>query len=334
MNRIIKIILHLFYWTVFCMFAGAVSFRLAYGFGFIAQNMPAFLYNLAWAAIQFYAFYFFFYRFIEKQQYIFYFIISLLVSVGISLVLTLLFFLTFQIQPQFRWMEFVPQMVGTFIIGQTGSLLRGFIHWFDDIQRKQEVEKTVLRNELDTLNAQLNPHFLFNTLNNIDSLIHSNADKASESLVALSEIMRYMLYDARKPKVFLRNEIDHYRNIVRLQSLRLKAPERIKFDIKLQDETVEIAPLLFLPFIENAFKHASFEGNDTVIKISLKGTKNRVEFSCRNQFRPADPTTKNKTGGIGLTNLRRRLELLYPNHYTLKTGPENSEFVAHLTIEP
>jgi sensor histidine kinase YesM len=316
------------------MFAGAVSFRLAYGFGFIAQNIPAFLYNLAWAFIQFYAFYFFFYRLIEKQRYISYFIWSVVVSVGISLVLTLLFFWLFNIHPNYQLMEFVPQMVGTFIIAQTGSLLRGFIHWFDDIQRKQEVEKTVLRNELDTLNAQLNPHFLFNTLNNIDSLIHSNADKASESLVALSEIMRYMLYDARKPKVPLRNEIDHYRNIIQLQSLRLKTPDRVKFNIDLQDETTEIAPLLFLPFIENAFKHASYEGNDTAIKISLKGTENRVEFSCHNYFRPGDSTTKNKTGGIGLTNLRRRLELLYPSHYALKTGPENSEFVAHLIIEP
>ena len=334
MNRIIKIILHLFYWMVFCLFSGLVGYRLANGFDFIAQNVLAFLYNLGWAGIQFYLFYFFFYRLIEQQRYTLYFLLSVVVSIGLSFMLTLLFSVVFDVHLNFRLLEFLPQTTGTFIIAHTGSLLRGFIGWFEDIQRKQEMEKATLRNELDALNAQLNPHFLFNTLNNIDSLIHSNADKASESLVTLSEIMRYMLYDARKPKVLLRNEIDHYHNIIRLQSLRLKAPDRVKFDVQVQDETIEIAPLLFLPFIENAFKYASFEGVGTSIEISLKGTGAKVEFICRNQFQPDDTTMKNKTGGIGLSNLKRRLELLYPNRYTLKTTEENSYFVAELIIEP
>jgi sensor histidine kinase YesM len=333
MNRIIKIILHLFYWLVFCLFSGLVGYRLAGGFDFIAQNILAFLYNLGWAGIQFYLFYFFFYRLIEKQRYISYFLISVVVSIGLSFILTLLFSVVFDVHLNFRLLEFLPQTTGTFIIAHTGSLLRGFIRWFEDIQHKQEVEKMVLRNELDSLNAQLNPHFLFNTLNNIDSLIQSNPEKASESLVTLSEIMRYMLYDARKPVVLLRNEIVHYRNIIRLQTLRLKAPDRVKFEVQVQDETIGIAPLLFLPFIENAFKHASFEGDETAIEISLKSTGTKVEFSCRNHFRPDDLTLKNKTGGIGLSNLRRRLELLYPNRYTLKTTEENSYFVAQLIIE-
>lgn len=333
MNRIIKVILHLFYWLVFCLFTGIVSYRLAGGFDFVAKNIPSFLYNLLWAAIQFYAFYFFFYRLIEKQRFIFYFLLSVLVSICLSLFLIVLFQLLFHFPVQFHWREILPPTVGTFIIGQTGSLLKGFIGWFDGIQRKQEMEKTVLRNELDVLNAQLNPHFLFNTLNNIDSLIRSNPEKASESLVTLSEIMRYMLYDARKSSVLLQKEIDHYRKIIRLQSLRLKSPDRVKFDVEIQDEHIEIAPLLFLPFIENAFKHASFERTGTVIDIGLKGTKTKIEFSCHNHFRSNDPTLKSKTGGIGLTNLRRRLELLYPSRYILKTASENSEFMAYLKIE-
>jgi two-component system, LytTR family, sensor kinase len=332
MNRIIKIILHLFYWLVFCCFSGAVSYRLTGGFDFIAKNILSFGYNLAWAAIQFYAFYFFFYRFIEKQRYFLYFTLSVLVSVGLSLVLTLLYQFVFDIRLNYHWMEFVPQMVGTFIIAQTGSLLKGFIRWFEDIQRKQVMEKMVLQNELDALNAQLNPHFLFNTLNNIDSLIRSNPEKASESLVTLSEIMRYMLYDARKPIVLLQNEITHYRNIIKLQSLRLKHSERIIFDVDIQNENVEIAPLLLLPFIENTFKFASFEGEGTAIEITLKSIENRVEFSCRNQFQSDDPTLKSKTGGIGLSNLKRRLDLLYKGRYKLTVTDENSCFVAQLTI--
>jgi two-component system, LytTR family, sensor kinase len=333
MNRIIKIILHLFYWMVFCIFAGAVSYRLTYGFDYIAQNIPAFLYNLGWAVIQFYAFYFFFYRLIEKQRYVSYFIWSVVVSVSISLVLTMVFFWLFNLQPKYRLMEFVPQMVGTFIIGQTGSLLKGFIRWFEDIQRKQEVEKMVLQNELDALNAQLNPHFLFNTLNNIDSLIRSNPEKASESLVTLSEIMRYMLYDARKPAVLLQNEITHYTNIIKLQSLRLKDPSKVKFDVKDENE-VEVAPLLFLPFLENAFKYAVCDTPNSCVDISILTVGKSVEFRCSNFYLKNDNSVKGKTGGIGLSNLKRRLELLYPNRYRLDIQDENSYFSVHLIINP
>jgi two-component system LytT family sensor kinase len=334
MNRIIKIILHLFYWMVFCLFTGIIGYRLSGGFEFISQNIFSFLYNLAWAAVQFYAFYFFFYLFIEKQRYTAYFVLSLFVSVGVSFILTILYKFLFNIHINYRLIEFVPQMFGTFIIGQTGSLLRGFIHWFEDIQRKQEMEKIVLQNELDTLNAQLNPHFLFNTLNNIDSLIHSNSEKASESLVTLSEIMRYMLYDARKPNVPLMNEVNHYKNIIKLQSLRFKNPELVSFDVEIQNETVEIAPLLFLPFIENTFKYATFEEVGATIEMSLKSDGKNVKFNCRNHFRKNDPSMNTKTGGIGLSNLKRRLELLYKGRYALKINDENSFFIAQLTIEP
>ena len=333
MNRIIKIILHLFYWTVFCVFAGAVSFKLAYGFDFIAQNISEFLFNLGWAAIQFYAFYFFFYRLIEKQQYVRYLIWSVVVSVGLSLTLTLIFIRLFNTHPIGRLMEFIPQIAGTFIIAQTGSLLRGFIGWFADIQRKQETEKMALQTELDSLNAQLNPHFLFNTLNNIDSLIRTNPDKASQSLITLSEIMRYMLFDARKPQVMLTSEIAHYQNIIRLQSLRLKKPSKVHFSMVTENETIEIAPLIFLPFIENSFKHASLDNDDAAIVIQLKSANGKVDFSCSNPYHPQDSTIESKTGGIGLTNLKRRLELLYKDRYQLIISDENSHFAVQLTIE-
>jgi two-component system LytT family sensor kinase len=278
-------------------------------------------------------FLFLLYRLIEKQQFISYFLLSIAVSIGISLFLVVLFQLLFHFPIQFQWREVLPPITGTFIIGQTGSLLKGFIGWFESIQRKQEIEKAAIRNELDALNAQLNPHFLFNTLNNIDWLIHSNPDKASESLVTLSEIMRYMLYDTQKPTVLLHDEIIHYRNIIRLQSLRFKSADRVKFDVEIADEPIEIAPLLFLPFIENAFKFTSFEGQGTVIEISLRSVENRLEFNCRNRFRVSDPTMINKTGGIGLSNLKRRLELLYSGRYQLKTTEENSYFVVCFNLE-
>jgi two-component system LytT family sensor kinase len=333
MNLIIKIMLHLFYWIVFCLFAGLVSFRLAYGFGFIAQNVLAFLYNLVWAGIQFYAFYFFFYRLIEKQQYVNYFIWSVIVSVSLSVAMSLLFYTLMKISFGYTLMEFLPQIVGTFIIGQTGSLLKGFISWFEDTQNKQKIEKLLLQNELDILNAQLNPHFLFNTLNNIDSLIHSNPGKASELLIILSAIMRYMLYEAKKTKVALKGEIIHYQNIIRLQLLRLEDPSRVQFKVDVEDESVRVAPLLFLPFLENAFKYVTFDSPGSAIEIELKSARDKIEFSCTNSYKQNDKIAKQKTGGIGLSNLKRRLGLLYPAKHSLEIHDENSYFSAKLTVE-
>lgn len=340
MNRIIKIILHLFYWMVFCLFGGAVSFHLTEGLDFIMQNIVPFIYNLAWAMVQFYIFYFFFYRLIEKQRYIYYFILSVLVSITIGFVLVSLYPVFFNVDFNFVIKEYLPSIAGSFIIAHTGSLLRGFISWFDDIQRKQEMEKMLLRTELDVLNAQLNPHFLFNTLNNIDSLIRLNPDKASESLITLSEIMRYMLYEAKKPKVSLKGEVAHYQNIIKLQKLRLKDSSKVEVKVEVEprcvsgENEVELAPLLFLPFIENAFKYAVLDAPDAKIEIDLKSEGEKIEFRSSNPYRKNDPTLQGKTGGIGLANLKRRLELLYAGKYKLVILDENSYFSVQLTITP
>jgi Putative regulator of cell autolysis len=333
MNRIIKIILHFFYWMVFCLFSGIVSFQLADGPDFVAQNAVPFLYNLAWAILAFYAFYLFFYRLIEKQCYIFYILLSVAVSIAVSVTLTLLYILLFHVHTSYELSVFLPQTIGTLIIGQTGSLLRGFIRWFEDIQHKQEMEQFLLRTELDMLNAQLNPHFLFNTLNNIDSLIRSNPDKASESLITLSEIMRYMLYEAKKPLVTLRDEIAHYRNVLRLQTLRLKNPSRIRFCIEVENEDIKLAPLLLLPFLENIFRYTAFDAPEAFVDIRLTSFGNRVEFSCSNSYRKEEVAAKSKEGGIGLTNLKRRLELLYPGKYQLTINNDNTCFTVQLTVE-
>ena len=332
-NQAIKIILHLFYWTVFCLFTAVVGFRLDLGTEYLMQNTGMFMYNLLWGAVQFYAFYFFFYRWIERQQFITYSIFSLLFSILLSLLFLISFMWFSGYSVHLLHFQFPEVTAGTFIIGQTGSLLRGFIRWFEDIRQKQEIEQTTIRNELDMLNAQLNPHFLFNTLNNIDSLIGSNPGKASEALVTLSEIMRYMLYEARKPLVTLDQEITHYQNIVMLQSLRLKDPEKIKFCAEAGESSPEVTPLLFLPFLENAFKYASFESNGIAVEIDLKGSLNKVEFHCSNRVTAGDSSLNRKTGGIGLSNVKRRLELIYKDRYELKTTCSDSVYTVQLTIK-
>lgn len=333
MNRIIKIILHIFYWMVFSLFSGLVSFQFAKGFDFVIEHLNIYLYNALWAAIQFYLFYFLFYQLIERQKYIRYFVYSVLVSIGLSLVMLLFFHLLFG-KPELEELhQIFPPIIGTFIIGHTGSLLRGFISWFEDIQRKQDMEKMIIRNELDVLNAQLNPHFLFNTLNNIDSLIFRQPQKASESLITLSEIMRYMLYDAREPKVLLAREVEHYQRIIRLQSLRFANTEAIRFDTPETLPEIQIAPLLFLPFIENAFKYAVKTAVFPMVEFKITISEGEICWTSRNQFQAEPDDQTARRGGIGLSNLKRRLELLYPGKYSLETTAKGNEFFAELKLK-
>ena len=146
------------------------------------------------------------------------------------------------------------------------------------------------------------------------------------------EIMRYMLYDARKPNVNLRGEIAHYQNIIKLQSLRLKDPSKVKFEIEVENE-VNVAPLLFLPFIENAFKYAVLDAPDAKIEIGLRSDGKKIEFRSSNPYYKNDQTMVSKTGGIGLANLKRRMELLYTGKYKLEINDRNSYFSVQLTIE-
>jgi hypothetical protein len=318
---------------VFFLFSGAISFNLTSGPDFILGHLDMYLYNSMWAVIQFYLFYFFVYRLIEQQRYTRYFGISVVVSLVLAMAMILLFLPLFGAPTSVNWKEVIPPIIGMFIIGNTGSLLRGFIGWFDDLQRRQEMEKMVIRNELDVLNAQLNPHFLFNTLNNIDSLIFRQPQKASESLITLSEIMRYMLYEAKEPQVLLSREMEHYDKVIRLQAMRMANPEAIRFSRPEALPELKVAPLLFLPFIENAFKYATKTEVLPMIDFQLKITEEGICWTTRNRFVPEQSDSSARRGGIGLSNLKRRLELLYPGKHSLETRISGNEFFAELKLK-
>jgi two-component system, LytTR family, sensor kinase len=141
-----------------------------------------------------------------------------------------------------------------------------------------------------------------------------------------------MLYEAKKPKVSLRSEVAHYQNIIKLQKLRLKDPSKVEVKFEIEHE-VELAPLLFLPFIENAFKYAVLDAPDAKIEIGLKSDGNKIEFRSSNPYRKNDPTLQGKTGGIGLSNLKRRLELLYTGKYSLSINYAQGSFTVILTLD-
>ncbi|GAA4348019.1 histidine kinase [Hymenobacter saemangeumensis] len=209
-------------------------------------------------------------------------------------------------------------------------------HWQQDARTRQELEQQRVGAELATLKAQINPHFFFNTLNNIYSLTLSDGEKARAAIHRLSRMMRYVLYDTTSGSTCLGQEADFIRDYIDLMQLRLTDRVRIVFDRPEPLHDAPIAPMLLLPFIENAFKHGVAATAHSHICIALRQPQaSIVELEVRNSRLPAPGADLAGSNGIGLANTRRRLDLLYPGRYQLQVDertPEN-EFRVHLTIQ-
>lgn len=210
-----------------------------------------------------------------------------------------------------------------------GTVFRIVTGWFEEMQNARILGEEKLRSELMLLKAQVNPHFLFNTLNNIDSLIHTDQARASEALIKLSSLLRYVIYDAVKDKVPLRMELEHIEGYIDLQKLRYSRNNSISLEITGDPDGKMIAPVLFLPFIENAFKHTTSEGIAKGMNVSFSIRENSIDFYCSNFLTPIEKTG---IGGFGLENIVKRLEMQYPGHYKLQSGRSAEKYITRLTI--
>lgn len=203
--------------------------------------------------------------------------------------------------------------------------------WYQVESARKELEKSRAEAELQNLKSQLNPHFLFNTLNNIYSLIAFSPEKAQEAVHDLSRLLRYVLYESSQPMVPLEKELDFIRNYVELMRIRLPENIELKTDIKENASNILIAPLLFISLIENAFKHGVSNSRPSFIHIKVGQIEDTVYCSIRNSYFPKDEQDKSGSG-IGLVNLRKRLELLYPGQYMLKCELDEDAYSSCLTI--
>ena len=213
-----------------------------------------------------------------------------------------------------------------------GCLFRFFIDWF---RKKNEViilEKENVSSNLALLKNQINPHFLFNTLHNIDTLIYDNQEKASKSLVKLSDIMRYMLKDTKSDLVDLHKELEYLENYFELERLRFKNEKFLNYSIHGDVNGVKIAPMLMIPFVENAFKHSVDSNIENGITINIIIVNKKLHFICENRVDKAE-TYKDETHGIGLEILKKRLNLIYKNKYKLIINSDDSIFKVNMEIE-
>lgn len=201
-------------------------------------------------------------------------------------------------------------------------------------QRKnQELEREKLSSELRFLKTQLNPHFFFNTLNNLYALILLKSDLAAEVVLKLSGLMSYVLYESDVEKVRLEKEIKFLNDYIELEKLRFGDEMNVLFEVNGKINEKHIPPLLLIPLLENSFKHGKGqEGGSFQIKAKLSILDKQIDFVVSNSINKERAKEEGKQGGIGLANLKRRLDLLYPNRYHLETEEKGGLFLTHLSL--
>ena len=201
----------------------------------------------------------------------------------------------------------------------------------EDADILSQIEKHALERQLQYLKYQVNPHFLMNTLNNIHALVDIDPERAKASIVELSKLMRYVLYEGNNRLTPLSREVQFLNNYVRLMSMRYSDNVRISLDVPEVLPDSLLPPLLLVIFVENAFKHGISYRTKSFVEISLQPHGDRLLFSCRNS-RPEIKHDENMKGGVGLSNVRRRLDLLFPGNYTLDIKEQEDTYTVHLDI--
>jgi two-component system, LytTR family, sensor kinase len=209
-----------------------------------------------------------------------------------------------------------------------GIIFRIVTGWYEEMQNARLMEQEKLRSELMLLKAQVNPHFLFNTLNNIDSLIHTDQAKASDALIKLSSLLRYVIYDTVHEQVPLSLELEQIKSYIDLHRIRYIQGSSLDFEVKGNPAGLMVAPMLFIPFVENAFKHSGPSGTKKLaIRITIED--DRVHFGCTNNKSKEEVAD---TGGFGLDNVKKRLNLQYPEKHMLQIKSSEDEYTAELTL--
>lgn len=206
--------------------------------------------------------------------------------------------------------------------------------WYEAESARSELEKSRAEAELQNLKSQLNPHFLFNTLNNIYSLISFSPERAQEAVHDLSRLLRYVLYESSQPLVPLDKELDFIRNYVELMRIRLPEHVVLTTEIAAANPGSTVAPLLFISLIENAFKHGVSNNKPSFIHLNIETEAGRIRCILRNSYFPKDAEQDKSGSGIGLQNLQRRLELLYPSRHTFTYGQEGDAYSCLLELQP
>jgi sensor histidine kinase YesM len=342
MNRPIIVLLHGGYWLIYLLLLSVTFAVIATQATRTTPNLlslfPLIVLFVVPNLISFYSFYFIlFSRFLRHRKILALIIFGSLIctfSACSGLLLSLPFFGFGQrIFADAR--EFLLLTASFFVIaaihGTIALVIRGFITWYDEIKLKEELARRNFEMELALIKSQINPHFLFNTINNIDFLITKQPTLASAFLNKLSDILRYMVYETKTEKIPLATELDYIEKYLDLQKIRTDNPYYVNFEVVGEACNLIIAPMILFPFIENAFKHTENKKSSNTIRIKVSIEKNKLDFECENSYQ-TERNGKQDFGGLGNELIKRRLLLTYPEKHKLEITDENGIYKVRLTL--
>lgn len=224
----------------------------------------------------------------------------------------------------------VMTFIGT-LCGMVALVIKGFITWFNEIKLKEALTEKTHQMEMALIKSQLDPHLLFNTINNIDALILKDSVVASEYLNKLSDIMRFILYETKGDTISLAREIEYIDKYIALQKIRTANENYVHFEVTGKPGNKMIAPMVFIPFIENAFKHTTNKKLENAIMVHIFINEETTRLVCENKFDP-NAKVQHDIGGLGNELIRKRLNLLYPGQHQLDVHKTDDRYSINLTI--
>jgi two-component system, LytTR family, sensor kinase len=333
----IPVRLHILFWTAYFIFNfvryGSINHDYWYSF---KSNLVEFPLNII---ITYFTIYYLIPKFILKKKYFKFFVLFILALILFYLVRTGLNYIlvTKNIWPEasglqkaFTFNHVVEVTIGAVYVIAFVSAIKLTFEWIREKGKNDELQKMQLQTELSFLKTQIQPHFFFNTLNNLYSLVIKKSPNAPDVVMKLSEIMQYVIYEVKEPKISLLKEINYIYSYLELEKLRYGNKVISDLSIKGNIDELKIPPLLFLPFIENCFKHGIKNNDNVKVDINFEVRNNFLYFTVSNTFQNNKETPIKH--GIGIENVRRRLQLLYDKDFSLKTSVENNKFKVLLKL--
>lgn len=281
-------------------------------------------------------------KFLSSKKLFIYILSLLIAAIIITPFKILIFYFLYENDPgtQAFYVENQKMILMVFIlVGFSSTIYKVMSDWWSHQRQTKELQNQKLQSELKFLRSQINPHFLFNTLNNLYALTLKKSDQAPDMVLRLSEMMRYMLYECNERQVPLMKEINYLKNYLELEKIRQGGNFEINFEVKGDVSDQRIAPLIFIPFVENSFKHGINQQIESgFVKIKMEVKEHEIQMDIENSKAPlltkvAKVKPSKKSGGIGLVNIQRRLKLLYPEKHLLNIQESNDIFSINLQLQ-
>ena len=323
-------ILHSIFWFAFLLF---FTITEPWENGIIYNLSNSLIITIFYMAIAYINLYILIPRFLNQKNFLLYSALLMVVAILLTPIRSLVIYLKVQ---ETMSNNFQTTFLALFLFGGVTTLFKIVSDWLKHQRVQKELETQTMQNELKFLRSQINPHFLFNTLNNLYALTLKKSDKAPEIVIKLSEMMRYMLYECNEKQVLLEKEINYLRNYLDLEQLRQGENVKINFAILGNINGQTVAPMIFIPFIENSFKHGLNKHlKEGFVDIRIKVLEKHLRLEIENSKPEAVPTEfgGKKSGGIGLVNVKRRLNLLYPDQYKLEIKNNPDVYRVELDLE-